>query len=415
MKPITLQISAVIILLLVMSGCANQESAKRVDREEPEYIPEYVNITTIKDMGGRLDWSHTLNVIAFDKRGEDGFYDVYVMNPDGTDEYCLTCDTGLPDHHIGNPAWHPSGEWIIFQMVNTALIPPSMDTEEANAYTNPGAGWLNNLWVTDRKGQEFYQLTDVGIEGGVFHPHFSHDGSKLLWAQRIGNGTPGRGGEWVLKVADFTTEDGPALENIQSFSPGEQQRFCESHGFSPDGTRILFSGNLKKDQPFWGMDVYELDLTTQELIQLTDTFNDWDEHAQYSPDGQKIVWMSSTGYDMEPLKNDFWIMDCDGSNKMQLTFFNTPGHPHYVGTPIVAADSSWGPDGKKIAAYIKTESAGVGSEGSIIMIEFTGSFPALSCNTLFMYNGALFQMDTCINRVDPLLGFLYPPGIYRYW
>jgi hypothetical protein len=142
MKPTTIQISAVIILLLVMGGCANQESATPVDREEPENIPAYISITTIKEIGGRLDWSHTLNVVAFDKRGEDGFYDVYVMNPDGTDEYCLTCDTGLPDHHIGNPAWHPSGEWIIFQVVNTALIPSSMDTEEVNAYTNPGAGWL---------------------------------------------------------------------------------------------------------------------------------------------------------------------------------------------------------------------------------------------------------------------------------
>jgi hypothetical protein len=84
-----------------------------------------------------------------------------------------------------------------------------------------------------------------------------------------------------------------------------------------------------------------------------------------------------------------------------------------MGTPIVAADSSWGPDGKKIIAYIKTESAGVGSEGSIIMIEFTGPFPVLSSHTLFMYNGALFQVDTCINRADPLLGFLCSPGICR--
>lgn len=390
MKPTTIQISAVIILLLVMSGCAKQESVTPADTGKPEHTPEYsVRITTVKEKGGRLDWSHTLNVIAFDKRGEDRFYDVYIMNPDGTNEYCLTCDTELPDHHIGNPAWHPSGEWIVFQVVNTALIPLDMDAEEVNAYTNPGAGWLNNVWVTDRKGH-FYQLTNVDIEGGVLHPHFSHDGSQLLWAERVGNGTPGRGGEWILKVADFTTEDQPALENIQSFRLGEQQRFCETHGFSPDDTRVLFSGNLKKNQPFWGMDVYELNLNTQELIQLTDTFDDWDEHAHYSPDGQKIVWMSSTGYDMDQLRNDFWIMDCDGSNKKQLTFFNTPGHPHYVGTPIVAADSSWGPDGKKIIAYIKTESAGVGSEGSIVMIEFEEDYKpfwqlTLAGFTLFTY------------------------------
>lgn len=35
----------------------------------------------------------------------------------------------------------------------------------------------------------------------------------------------------------------------------------------------------------------------------------------------------------------------------------------------MAADSAWGPDGKTIIAYIKTECAGLGSEGSIVKIE----------------------------------------------
>ncbi|MBU7045203.1 MAG: hypothetical protein HXS54_02095, partial [Theionarchaea archaeon] len=73
--------------------------------------------------------------------------------------------------------------------------------------------------------------------------------------------------------------------------------------------------------------------------------------------------------DMNPLKTDYWIMDSNGSNKTQLTFFNVPGHPHFMGMPIVAADFSWGPGGDKIVAYIKTESEGLGSEGSIVMIE----------------------------------------------
>jgi Tol biopolymer transport system component len=344
-----------------MSGCATQESTSD---KESAYTHYTVTITTITEKGGRVDWSHALNVIAFDKRGEDGFYDVYIMDPDGTNEYCLTCDIEL-DHHMGNPAWHPSGEWIVFQAVNTALIPSSMDAEEVNAHTNPGAGWLNNVWVTDKKGH-FYPLTDVGNKGGVLHPHFSHDGSRLLWAEKTNNGT------WVLTIADFVINDTPHLENIQSFTPGEQQ-FYESHGFSPDNTKILFSGNLQKDQPLWGLDIYELTIKTQKLIPLTSTFYQWDEHAHYSPDGQKIVWMSSAGYDMNPLKTDFWIMDCTGSHKQQLTFFNTPGHPHYRGVPIVAADSSWGPDGQTIIAYIKTESKGLGSDGSIILIELNQS------------------------------------------
>ena len=355
------------IVVLMLCGCIGERT---VDTESPESVYK-IEITMLREKGGRVDWSHALNVIAFDKAGDDGYYDVYIMDPDGSDETCLTCKSELSSH-IGNPAWHPSGEWIVFQAVNTALIPLYRDAEEVKAYTDPGAGWLNNLWVTDENGQEFYQLTTVSVTGGVLHPHFSHDGTKLLWAERVGGNAQSTSGEWVLKVADFViAEHVPRLEHIQSYTPGEQHDFYESHGFSPDDTKILFSGNLQEDQPMWGMDIYEFNLETHELTQLTHTFYDWDEHAQYSPDGQKIVWMSSEGYDINPLKADFWIMDCTGSHKQQVTFFNTPGHPHYRGT-AVAADSSWGPDGTSIIAYVKTESAGVGSEGCLVMIELKG-------------------------------------------
>ncbi len=376
MKKLYILRMSVILLTLLANGCT-REKIQDAESRTPK-MDYHVTITVIKEKGGRVDWSHALNVIAFDKRGEDGFYDVYIMNPDGSNEYCLTCDTGL--HHMGNPAWHPSGEWIVFQAVNTALIPLYMDAEEVNAHTNPGAGWLNNLWVTDRRGH-FYQLTDVGNKGGVLHPHFSHDGSQLLWAERIGDDTTGA---WVLNIADFTITDKPHLMNIQSFTPGVQQ-FYESHGFSPDDTKILFSGNLQKDQPLWGLDIYELNIKTQKLTPLTDTFYEWDEHAHYSPDGQKIVWMSSAGYDMNPLKADFWIMDYDGSHKQQLTFFNTSTHVHYMGAPIVAADSSWGPDGQKIIAYIKTESKGLASDGSIIMIELNHYNPWIVLASILIF------------------------------
>jgi Tol biopolymer transport system component len=353
------------IVVLMLCGCSGERAA---DTESPDSVYT-IEITALREKGGRVDWSHALNVIAFDKAGDDGYYDVYIMDPDEFDETCLTCTPELSGH-TGNPAWHPSGEWIVFQAVNTALIPLYRDAEEVKAYTNPGAGWLNDLWVTDKNGQESYQLTTIGVTGGVLHPHFSHDGTKLLWAERVGGNARSTSGEWVLKVADFVIAGHvPRLEHIQSYAPGEQHDFYESHGFSPDDTKILFSGNLQEDQPMWGMDIYEFNLETHELTQLTHTFYDWDEHAQYSPDGQKIVWMSSEGYDINPLKTDFWIMDCTGSHKQQVTFFNTPGHPHYRGTAAVAADSSWGPDGTSIIAYVKTESAGVGSEGCLVMIE----------------------------------------------
>lgn len=351
-----------LIIVFIWAGCTRQAP------DTPESVS--VIITTIKEEGGRVDWSHTLNCIVFDKPGEDGYYDIYSMNPDGSNTYCLTCDIDLSHHHVGNPVWHPSGEWIVFQAVNTSLIPLSMDQKIVTQYTNPGAGWLNNLWVMNRDKTKVYQLTDINTEGGVLHPYFNYNGTELVWAERVeGDTGSGPSGVWVLKVADFVAVPEPYLDNIRVFTPGEQQGFRETHGFSPDGTKILFSGNLEKDQPMWGMDIYELDIKTEKVTRLTHTMYEWDEHAVYSTDGTKIVWMSSSGYTMDPLKSDFWMMNSDGSHKEQITFFNIPGHPHYMNRAIVCADSSWGPDGR-IIAYIKTESEGVGSTGGLIMIEF---------------------------------------------
>lgn len=220
--------------------------------------------------------------------------------------------------------------------------------------TNPGSGWLNNLWLMDANGQRFYQLTKVGHQGGVLHPHFSHDGKKLLWAERLGKGEE-IFGEWALKVADFITSgDVPHLEDIKTYQPAlEKHRFYESHGFSLDGSKIIFSGNPEAGQKEYGFDIYVFDLTSQKVVKITDTPNEWDEHAILSPDGKKIVWMSSQGIEnphFSKVKTDFWIMNSDGSNKQRLTYFNDPYAPEYmpIAGGVVAADSSFSPDGKKI-------------------------------------------------------------------
>src|SRR3990172_7551019 len=74
------------------------------------------SITSIIQDGGRMDWSQSLDVIAFDRKGDDGFYDVWTMRPDASEQVCVTCETpGLPQGHSGQPAWSPTGEWIVFQ------------------------------------------------------------------------------------------------------------------------------------------------------------------------------------------------------------------------------------------------------------------------------------------------------------
>ena len=366
----------IIVTVILISGCAQKSAPKENEDYREEY--EVKSITTIKEYGKSLDWSHTKNLIAFGKRGKDGYYDVCIMKPDGSDELCLTCDKeGCPQKHNGNPAWHPSGDYIVF----TAEKKEMSDDPLVKEYAVPGTGFNCDLWLMTSDGENFYQLADPPMMRAVIHPQFSHDGKKLFWAERT---KPGEsfGGKWVLKIADFVIDSkGPRLDNIKVYEPGEWDCFYESHAFSTDDKKILFSGNLKSGQSSVGLDIYELNLETNQLKRLTETPNDWDEHAHYSPDGKKIAWMSSTGFDIEwgdisghnwqkYLITELWIMDTDGSNMQRLTYFNEPGYPEYMGgARCVVSDSTWSPDGRKIAALVAYETRW-GLRSKIVMIEF---------------------------------------------
>jgi Zn-dependent metalloprotease len=274
------------------------------------------------------------------------------MNADGTGERCLTCNrTELPNRHTGNPAWHPSGEFIVFQAqkANAPANPIS------DYFANPGSGINNDIWVMDAQGTRFWRLTDVQIAaGGVLHPHFSPTGDRLLWSELVGAGG-GSIGEWALHVADFRVVNGlPRIENLRRYQPGQQHHFYESHGFSPNGAEILFSGNLEPGQAETAGDIYTLNLETGALNNLTSTMNQWDEHSQISPNGQWIVWMTSMGIGGNPIgpRTDYWLMRPDGSSKRQITFFNDPSKPEHRAGGAIAADSSWSPDGSRLLAYV---------------------------------------------------------------
>ena len=348
MKKILIGIFALCIAMTSVTGMITHlETADTLNN--PPDCPIHVMI--INENGGRVSWSHSgNNLIAFDKRGADDYFDVYTMNPDGSNEICLAGNhPELPGKHMGNPEWYHTGEYIVFQAEkkNHPDINPS--------FTAPGIGFYNDLWVMTSDGENVWQLTNLTTTHvtSVLHPQFSHDGSKLLWAETLSYQT------MALKIADFVVDaNGPHLENITMYQPGDIPRFYESHGFSPDDKTIIFTGSIETGMHWTGMDIYTLNLETMELKRLTSTLDEWDEHAHYSPDGEKIVWMSSIGYPFDPekisdLRTELWMMDADGSNKTRLTYFNEPGHPEYNGMQTVAGDCSWSPDGTKLVLKLQ--------------------------------------------------------------
>ena len=311
-------------------------------------------ISFIDSLGGRLGVSKD-QTIAFDCKGSDGFYDLYIMNWDESHRICLTSETeNVPQKHNGNPSWHPNGNYLVFQSVDPNLegLPPRYHEIE-KVLTGPGAGVNNNLWITDKNGQQFWQLSHVNDKNGVLHPHFSHDGKKLLWSDMIDH-TESPNGKWVIRIGDITIyEDKAKLENIVTLQP-QNMMFYETHGFSPDDQKILFSGSPSGYYQY--MDIYEYDLHSEEMLRLTGPDHEWDEHAHYSPDGKKIVWMSSRGIPQTikqyQVNTDYWLMDRNGTNKKRLSYFNDPQSEHFIPGGVASADCDWLNDGSKIIGYL---------------------------------------------------------------
>ncbi len=335
-----------------------------------------VTITVLRENGGRVDWSRSLNIIAYDRRDADNDFDVFFMNPDGSNDVCLTCNLSqFTGRHVGNPAWYPNGNFLVVQAEKA-------QHNEDPEFATPGLGINNDIYIIDRWGANIMRITNVAEGMGVLHPHFSNDGTKLTWAERIANSdTPT--GIWAIKVLNLSAnkQGNLVLGTVETYQPLGPVLY-ETHAFTPDSRQVVFTAFRMPDEAAESfMDIYTLDLATQELTPLTLSLNEWDEHAQFSPNGSRVLWMSSrdcgcNAYVPEDLYTDFWVMNANGANKTRITFFNMPGHPHYIPEQrSVTADNDWSPDGTAAIIYIQKGEPNRPYDGSIALLTFAGATP----------------------------------------
>jgi len=324
---------------------------------------EVVSITTLTMDGGRLDWSPDGNWIAYDRKEGDGYYDIYRIHPDGSGDECLTCDhpnlprdiTGV-QRHQGNPDWHPSAPYLLFQVEKSWHL-----LDQTHNTCEPGRGTYNDLWVMDLGSAPpyaVYRLTNVNPltpAGGSLHAHFSSDGTKLLWTDLEGSADNGCYGNWKLAVADLVLPY-PHLENIQNFEPAELDDWYECHDWGQDDSSVYCTCMDNPGMHESWMDICRMDFSEpNDVTRLTLSSGTngepkvWDEHSHISPLGDAISYMSSKYYPAWKncyfriwLKTEIWLMNMDGSSPRRITYFNDPGHPHYLGRTAIG-DNDWNP------------------------------------------------------------------------
>ncbi len=329
------------------------------------YTLDYMEVLlSDEDIRGLYDWSNDGQWISYMRMGADGLFDAYRIHPDGTDDECLTCGhPGLPDEvHKGAGDFDPSGRWRLFPVEKDDHWLPWF-----HGACIPGAGRYNDLWVMDMENQiqnpgyyDVYRIREVKPDrsppGGSLHPHFSNDGTKILWTDLQNTGD--YYGDWQIAVADFKTDPWPPhLENMTFYEPAEVDYWYETHGWGPDDSWIYFTCTDVPGMDTNAMDIGRMDFSNpNDVTRLTFTSGingepeAWDEHAHLSPLGDVFEWASSHPYGVQHnedygdwLKLDQWMMNTNGTGHTRRTYFNELGHEHYTGEHTISGGGCWNP------------------------------------------------------------------------
>ena len=356
-------------LLSIAAAAAGQDGQS--EPAPPGPAPDHgerlaAQIAYVVKGAARPSWSRQGDWIAYDKRGSDGYSDLYIAKSDYAFDRCLTCDIPrFSKQHAGNADWHPSGDFLVFQ----AETPFENKGEPYPFLAIPGRNRNNAIWVISIEGKNLFQLTGQQENPFPAHsPRFSFEGDQLAWSERVASGA-GTWGDWVIRVGDFTSARGVArVRGVRAFEPAAQKAFYEIHSFTPDDRGVLLSGNLIEGQPIDGLDLYTMRLDNEHVQQLTKSLTRWDRFPALAPNGHVAAWSSSETMRRPPrpltrddriavVQLDLWLGALDGSWTRRLTGFNDPLSDEYLGL-VMVGPSAWSPRGDRILTTVtSTESA----------------------------------------------------------
>ncbi len=349
---------SLVLLLSLPLGAETQKMEIRPGHRAVE------SVQLLRKDAGRLDWSAQGDQIAFDAIHENGFYDIFLMSPDGGAAHCLTCTRyELRKAHAFNPTWHPSGKWIVMQVREKALKVELTIEQMAS----PNRAFRSELWAVTVDGRDMRRLTNIGERGGILtDPFFSFEAGKLAWSERFAT-REGRWGHWGLRVATISSgRSGIVLGEADLFEPVAGLVLGQAFAASDREVYVVTLAD-EASAPSLG----SIDLETGEWRVLPGI--SWGSAPmRLSPRNDWVVWSSSRGASKGrglSARSDLWRARVDGSKAERLTYFNEQDYEFHTGETLVA-DVSWDPEGKRLALQLVIHVDGLTTE-RIVLLELS--------------------------------------------
>jgi Tol biopolymer transport system component len=247
---------------------------------------------TTQGANSQPQWSPDGSKIVF-WSDRDGNYEIYTMNADGSGQTRFTVNTA----YDFDPAWSPDGSKIVFTSMRDGP-------------------W--DIYVMNADGSNQIRLTNGGEMKG--NPRFSPDSSKIAYEY---------GGGGANSAIYIMNVDGSNPTKLIDNSNGGG-----TFGWSPDGEKIAFTS--KRDGK-WGIFLANADGSN--LIRLTTNSPDVDPGnpgPTWSPDGSQIAYRDGKAWNTQ-----IFVMNSDGTAKTQIT---NNAYDNF--------GPAWLPSGEKYAASV---------------------------------------------------------------
>ena len=246
--------------------------------------------------------------IAF-QSDADGDWDIWTMNPDGSDLQNLTSEGETGDGWAdAQPSWSPDGTRLAF-------------------VSNRFGG--TDIFVMGADGSDITRLTVNGEEDPDFSPDWSPDGTRLVFAGERTDEGPEFPDDLDIYVIDADGSNETNITDGFESQEGQYQWGDMDPDWSPVDDRLVFSSariveGADYEGAFWRIVTADPDGSNQTIVSdpndpgndpWSDEIPNHDEQPEFSPDGQ---WIAFGTHQQPEQQWDVQIVRADGTGQQNV-------------------------------------------------------------------------------------------------